>query len=257
MSLEEAERAVDATVLWHLRILAGWGPALSATSLRLLAGRFEIENIEDLVLRLSGTSVRHPFELGALSLGWSRIATARSPGEVRERLARSFWRDPGGQDLGTVRVWLRLVWASHVADQLPFLRPLATGAARLVVARAEAAGVVLETRPLDLAHALLGPDLSIAAFQVPGLTESGLNESGAWGKAPRGEDSSDRLWAAEIAWRSEVESTGLSLAAASHPSESMVVGVVLLLGVDAWRVRGALQSAASKNAPGEMIDAPA
>src|ERR1019366_3151731 len=98
MSLTETERAVEATVLWHLRILAGWGPALSATSLRLLAGGFEIQNIEDLLLRFAGEEVAPPFELGALALNWSRLSSAGSAGDLRQRLAGSSWGDPGGED---------------------------------------------------------------------------------------------------------------------------------------------------------------
>ena len=86
MTLEQAERAVKATLLWHLRVLAGWGPALSATSLRLLAGPFEIENIEDLLLRFAGARIEPPFELGSLALSWPRLSTAASPGELRQRL---------------------------------------------------------------------------------------------------------------------------------------------------------------------------
>jgi hypothetical protein len=35
----------------------------------------------------------------------------------------------------------------------------------------------------------------------------------------------------------------------------MVVGVVLLLAVDAWKARGALQVVAARQAPQELVDA--
>jgi len=251
MSLAEAERAIDATVLWHLRILAGWGPALSATSLRLLAGDFEIRNIEDLLLRFAGEGVEPPFELGALALSWSRLATAGSAGQLRQRLAASSWGDPGGNDLGTVRFTLRLVWASHLADHLPFLRPLAASAVGLAVARASTAGVGLEGRALDLARRLTGPGLSIAELTTGGgLAEPSPALQGAQDTAP-----SDRLWVAEVAWWSQMEAIGSAFAAASNPSESMVVGVVLLLAVDAWKVRRALQVVAAQGASPEVINA--
>jgi hypothetical protein len=248
MPLDEAERSVDATFLWHLRILAGWGPVLAATSLRLLAARFEIENIEDLFLRFGGAAVSPPFELGALALSWPRVASAASAADLRQRLVRSSWGDPGSEDLGMVRVGLRLAWASQIAGQLPVLRRLATSSAALAVGRANAGGVVLAGRPLGLARALLGPNLP-----APGVPQR-ARTTGSIPDLLEG-TGSDRLWAEEVGWWSLAESTGSKLAAASTPSESMVVGVVLLLAVDAWRVRGALQVAAGQDAPREVIDA--
>ncbi len=248
MALEDAERAVGATVLWHMRILAGWGPALSATSLRLLAGGFEIANIEDLLLRFAGAPVAPPFELGALAMSWSRLAGAGSAGELRQRLAESSWGDPGAEDLGTVRFGLRLVWASQVADRLPFLRRLAAAAATLAVARADAGGVQIEGRALRLARGLIGPGLSTDASSI-----SAPDEPNTPGRP--GTTSSNRLWEAEAKWWSRAESTGSMLTATSNPSEWMVVGVVLLLAVDAWRVRAGLEAAAGRDVPTEAIDA--
>ncbi|WP_179200854.1 V-type ATPase subunit, partial [Streptomyces scabiei] len=45
-SLAEAQRAVTATLLWHLRILAGWQSADGAGAVRALAAGFEISNAE-------------------------------------------------------------------------------------------------------------------------------------------------------------------------------------------------------------------
>ena len=53
-TLAEAEHALAATVLWHLRVLAGWQPRAGAIALRLLAGWFEIANICGHARTLSG-----------------------------------------------------------------------------------------------------------------------------------------------------------------------------------------------------------
>ncbi len=250
MTLADAERAVDATVLWHMRILAGWGPALSGTSLRLLAGGFEIENIEDLLLRFAGAPVSTPFELGALSLSWSRLAGAGSAGELRRRLAESSWGDPGAEDLGTVRFGLRLVWAQQVANGFPFLRRLAVGAARLAVARADAESVILDGRALRIARSLIASDPSSSeSSSLPAREEPSTDAR------MQGRPGSDRLWETEVQWWSQAESTASTLSATSNPSESMVVGVVLLLAVDAWRVRAALETAAAREMAVEAIDA--
>jgi hypothetical protein len=265
MTLEQAERAVKATLLWHLRVLAGWGPALSATSLRLLAGPFEIENIEDLLLRFAGARIEPPFELGSLALSWPRLSTAASPGELRQRLTVSTWGDPGGEDLGTVRLGLRLALAAQVADGIPALGRLAAGQARLIVARANAAGVAMDAKALELARRLLGPEgPSGPDTSLPGMAPVELHGDETSGAASDRSPSPaqvavgrswDRLWRAEAAWWSQAEATGSRLAAASNPSESMVVGVVVLLAVDAWRTRGALQAVAAQPAPQELVDA--
>ncbi|MFF7114479.1 V-type ATPase subunit [Streptomyces albogriseolus] len=42
----EAQRAATATLLWHLRILAGWQPPAGTEAVRALAAGFEIRNTE-------------------------------------------------------------------------------------------------------------------------------------------------------------------------------------------------------------------
>ena len=44
-SLAEAQRAVSATALWHIRVLAGWLPRGGAEVVRTLAGGWEIANV--------------------------------------------------------------------------------------------------------------------------------------------------------------------------------------------------------------------
>src|SRR5215472_379416 len=45
-SLEEAQRAVAATLLWNLRVLAGWLPPAGGELLRALAAWYEIANVQ-------------------------------------------------------------------------------------------------------------------------------------------------------------------------------------------------------------------
>jgi hypothetical protein len=202
-----------------------------------------------------------PFELGSLALSWPALASAGSAGDLRQRLARSIWGDPGGEDLGTVRLGLRLAWARQTADQLPSLRRLAASFAGLAVARAKAGGVGLQGRALDLAQRLLGSDLSLPQA----AQDAAFSQTATSGELPADPSSPDpaqghangwdRRWAGEVAWWSEMAATGSKLAAESNPSESMVTGVVLLLAVDAWKVRGALEIAATRDAPRELADA--
>ena len=41
-TLAEAQHAIGATLLWHLRVLSGWLPRGGAEAVRLLAGGFEV-----------------------------------------------------------------------------------------------------------------------------------------------------------------------------------------------------------------------
>ena len=54
MSLEAAQRQVAATILWNLRVLAGWLPPGGSAMLLPLAAWFEIANIEERLAYLSG-----------------------------------------------------------------------------------------------------------------------------------------------------------------------------------------------------------
>ena len=49
-----AQRGVAETLLWHLRILAGWLPAAGAGLMRALAGWFELQNIDARLAALAG-----------------------------------------------------------------------------------------------------------------------------------------------------------------------------------------------------------
>ena len=82
-----AQRAIAATTLLHLRILAGWLPPGAVGVVRALAGWFEIANVEDRLAYLLGHEPQRPFELGSLSLAWPALSRAQTPGDLRAALA--------------------------------------------------------------------------------------------------------------------------------------------------------------------------
>ena len=82
--LHGAQRAVAATFLWHLRVLAGWVPSGGVRLPRAAAGWFEIANLEQ---ALRGAPVI--FDLGALA-----AVKPSETGNVRQWLAASPWGDP-------------------------------------------------------------------------------------------------------------------------------------------------------------------
>jgi len=242
MDLPSAEHAVFATLLWHVRILAGWGPPLGAGPLRLLAAGFEIANVTGHLSRLHGQKAPDPYALGSMATAWPVVSEARTPAEVRAVLARSSWGDPGGQDVATVRLTLLLGWARRVLDGVPGAGEWAISGSALLVCRVLSAGAVSVLGPgacRDTDH-LLGPHWQEAtspsdlARRVPRPAAAVL----------RGLTEVEELWRAELRWWSMVETAGEALATRSTPDVSASVGVVGLLAADAWRTRAALEVAA-------------
>ena len=253
MDLAAAQHVVSATVLWHLRVLAGWGPPMGAGPLRVLAGRFEIANVTGQLLGLSGRVARTPYALGSLATAWPAVAAARTPGAVRAALRSSPWGDPGGEELPAVRVGLQLAWARRVLDEVPGAGDWAITGAALVVARALATGAGVAFGPgarRDATH-LLGPRWPEATQAA----ELGRVVPRCAARLLDGVDGTEQLWRAEARWWTTVEASATSLATGPRPDASCGVGVAALLAVDAWRVRAALTLAARGGGdPAEVLD---
>ncbi|WAP50821.1 hypothetical protein OL239_12575 [Arthrobacter sp. ATA002] len=133
-TLPEAHRATRKTVLWQLRVLAGWIPAGGTRLVRAAAAAFEADNILDLDLRLrensGGTA---PFDLGGLATAWPRLQRAATEDELRAALAASPWGDPGPES--ALPDILTVVWLRRLAAEAPAARPWAAAAAALIAAR--------------------------------------------------------------------------------------------------------------------------
>lgn len=152
MDLATAQHGVSAALLWHLRILAGWAPALGSESMRLLTGGFEIANVTGALARLEGRRGQAPFELGSMAVAWPVVREARTAGDVRAALRASPWGDPGSEDGAAVRVALQIAWARQVHDGVPGVAPWAQRAAALVLARVLAANGQGALAPTTRAH---------------------------------------------------------------------------------------------------------
>jgi len=247
----EAEHGLGATLLWHLRVLAGWLPPRGVAPLRVLAGWFELANVEERVASLTGRPAVDPYRLGALATAWPRLAGASSLDAVRTTLAASAWGDPGAATPRAIAVGLRLGWAERVAAAAPQARPWAVGAATLLVARELiAAGRPLAGPLARRAEAMLGA----AALRADTLSQlaAAVPAAGRW--ALDGVVEPTQLWRAEAAWWGRVETDGFRLLKESRFDERAVVGAVAVLAVDAWRARAALACAARGGAV-EVFDA--
>ncbi|WOP39101.1 hypothetical protein RKE32_37770 [Streptomyces sp. Li-HN-5-13] len=252
--LPDAQRAVSATLLWHLRVLAGWLPRGGARLLVPLASGFEVANV---AVRLSapdgrGTSAPEPYRLGALETAWRRLDEAGTPAELRAALAASAWGDPGGDTPWALVTGMRMTAARRTAVAVPQARDWAVGRAALLTARE----LFVHGRSLpepvrrDAAR-LLGaraPDTaSYEAFRerLPSPARRLLTDV----------EEPEELWRAETRWWHSVRDDGAAMLRDGRYGPRVVVGAVAVLSVDAWRVRAALESAARGGRLGEAFDA--
>lgn len=251
-TLEQAQHAVGATLLWNLRVLTGWLPREGLAGMRAFASWFELLNVEAHLEQLAGGSSPTPaYHLGTLGTAWPRLSAARSADEVREVLATSPWGDPGGDSPRETHLALCGTCAERVAWTHPEARPWAAAALTLLLARE----VLLTGRPVtdELARSvdgLLGPDARTATT-LPALR-------GALAPDVRRVldpvDEVHDLWRGELAWWQLVEQDAFALLHHAGRGPAVVRGAVALLAVDAWRVCGALELAA-RGGSVEAVDA--
>ena len=250
-SLAAAQREIAGTLLWDLRVLAGWLPGEGVRLLRTLGAWFEVANVDELLQVIAGRPAEPEFRLGTLATAWPRLRRAASIGELRAALAASAWRDPGGQTTYAVRIGMRAQWAARAAALDGPPGAWAAGAAALLLAGERfAAGRAVDPAATGGALGLLGPQ----AFSAATLDElaAGLPPRAKWVLA--GITSPAELWRAEETWLARVEQDGQQLLRTSSLDSGAVVGAVAVMGCDAWRVRAALEIAARGGGPPEAVD---
>jgi hypothetical protein len=241
--LAAAQRAVAASTLWQLRVLAGWLPASGTTLARVAAAAFERENLVEHLRRLTGAAeVPLPFELGSLTTAWNRVRVTTTADAAIEEIAASPWGIVTPGDLTVVRDELTAAWLGRVAAVAPVARPWAQAAAVLLVARCQ----VLEGRPLAAAAAsrldgLLGPDWPTAHS----LDELRAALDPAARSAVVGVTGPDRLWPAEAGLWSRLADGGARLLRRPGAGPEHVTGALAVLAADALRVSAALAAAAA------------
>lgn len=257
-TLPEAQRAVTATLLWHLRVLAGWLPRGGARLLRPLAAGFEIANVAS---RLpAGGDGRtdpeapawQPYRLGALETAWRSLERAATPGELRAALAASSWGDPGAETPWALITGMRMAAARRTAAIVPSARRWAQGRAALLTARER----FVHRRPLPApvrrdAQALLG-QRAVDATSFADFRDH-LPSTARW--ALEDVDEPGDLWRAEAHWWRVLHQDGSTTLREARYGSRTIVAAVAVLSVDAWRVRAALESAARGGRPLEEWDA--
>ncbi|KAB8181795.1 hypothetical protein FH608_050695 [Nonomuraea phyllanthi] len=240
-SLAEAQWAVLATLLWHLRVLAGWLPREGAQMVRVLARWFELANTDELMCRLAGGVAEPEFSLGSLGTTWQRLRRCGSFTEIQAALAASPWGEPGGAGRREIQLSMRLAWAGRVVETIPQARTWALGATALLLAGTRLAeGGALAERSRMRGRVLLGDgpldalSLREMAERLPAAARWALDEI----EDPR------ELWRGEERWWQRVEDEGRELLAGAGFAAGPVIGAVAVLAADARRVRAALELAA-------------
>lgn len=251
-ALATAARGVAETLLWNLRVLAGWLPATGAEMLRVLTGWFEIANVDEHLRTLAGEPSDPPFRLGTLATVWPLLRETGSPDELRAALTASPWRDPGGTTAREVALAMRMAWADRVAARVEPARAWAHGAAALLVAREHlAVGRPLPGPAGQTATRLLG-SRALGATSL-GELAAALPTRVRW--AVDGITGDADLWVAEARWWRRVRVDGAALVAGSGFAPGRMIGATALLAADAWLVRAALEAAARGTDALEAFDA--
>ena len=251
-SLGAAERATRETVLWQLRVLAGWVPATGTRLVRAAAATFERENILDLAESLDeGRPAPEAFDVGSLSTAWTRLRTARSLDELTVGVRSSPWGEGGSLDLPVARDELTIVSLRRLAAVAPAARPWAEAASALIVARIVFVDRSAASRSLTkLVRPFLGEtweesrDLRSAVAAFPHKTQALFRDA----------TNPKYLWRAEAGLRALCESDGFRLLRGSLPGPDIVLGIIVVLAMDAWRVRAALASASAGLGSSEVLD---
>ncbi len=251
-TLAQAQHGVAETVLWHLRVLAGWLPSDGVRALRVLAGWFELSNVDGHLRALSGGAVEPAYHLGALATAWPRLSATGTLAELRETLAHTLWRDPGGTTVREIQLGLRLAWADRVRSQVPGAGDWARGGTALLAAREVL--VVRRALPPGAARSaqrLLGnrfaTTTSVAGFAAampPGT-----------GWLFRGITEPAELWRAELRWWARLREQAWKLLAGNGFAADRAVGMAGVLAADAFLVRAALELAARGGTALEDFDA--
>ena len=243
--LANAQHRLAASVLWNMRVLAGWLPPGGAEPLRVLAAWFEIANVQARLAYFQGPGPPAAFELGTLETASRRLAITAGPAEMRQVLARSAWGDPGGEEPAAILSWMRAAWYRRFHALVP-----------------EAAGWADAALVLWCARARFGPapGFKIPSVHVPAPDATSPAEMAAmlpgrlaW--VVDGLGAQDRLWVGEARWWRRVEQDSIRMLSGWRPGPGTAVATAALLAADAWRIRAVLGAVARGRGAEEALDA--
>ena len=252
VGLDQVQRSTAETVLWQLRVLAGWLPAAGTRLLRAAAAGFERENVLGLARHLDGAPDHDPYELGALGTAWPRLRGSTSRDELDTELRRSPWGDPGDGGQADLADVLRMAWLRELAAAAPQARPWAATVAALTAGRLLLVdGAQPSPRLRRLVRPLIGEAWAGAGNPAELREALPVSVRGVLDGVERPEG----LWTAEARAIATVEDDAFALLRTGMPGPSVVLGGAAVLAVDAWRLRAALAAAEAGGRGSEVLDA--
>lgn len=255
-TLAQAQHGVLATMVWNLRVLAGWAPREGVTILRAMVAPVEVANTIDHLEALAGRRTAGPHRLAGLGTAWQRLEQATTAAQVRSVLATSAWGDPGGDGVRPVGLGMEAVAADRLVAAVPEATSWAAGSVALLLARDLDTGQGPLPEPCRVAAARVVGWPAVRATTLPGLAAV-LPRTAAWALA--GAAHPEDLWRAQADWWRRVDHDAGAMVRRSPPGREVLVGAVAALTVDAWRVRAALELAAlagrGGRGSGEDVDA--
>ena len=236
MTTAEAERAVDATCVWHLRVLAGWLPPGGAETVRVFAAWFEIDDVADR-LGEGGPSGRPAHDLGTLAVLGRRLSAAAHR-RARDALRHSSWGDPGAVRWPDTVVALQARWIRWLDEAVPGADAWATGAAALLAARPRDGGGLPPSAVTDLTRVLgRGWERATSTSELVAVVPSAAR----W--AIDGLEGPDDLVAAEGRWWQRLDRDAAATMRRSRPGPELVAAAAARLVADARWTRSALAAA--------------
>ncbi len=255
-SLGSADRGVRAAVLWQLRVLGGWLPRQGSALVRAVAAEYEAENILALAAALAARPASEipaePFDLGALATAWPRLRRAASPADLATLLRESRWGEVDATGGAALRDLLTLRWWGRLAALSDQARPWARAAAAFTAARIVLVDEVDPPALLrDAARPLIGDRWTDARTLVDLRAALPAPARAALADVAQ----PDQLWRAEARHRVTMEEDGFRMLRTATPGPQVVLGGLMVLSVDAWRVRAALAAAARGAGSSEVLDA--
>ena len=251
--LTAAEHATRGTVLWQVRVMAGWLPVSSSRLCRSVAAAFERDNLVALAGQLAGGhTAPEAFDLGTLDTAWSRLRSVGSTAELRAELARSPWGAVGPDDSPALQDILTMVWLRRLADTAAPARPWALAGGALIAARTV---LVDRARPSPRLRQLLHPLIGTAWETATDVESMQDSLPRALGPLFAGVTAPTDLWRAEARARTTVEADGFRLLRSALPGPDVVLGSLAVLTIDAWRIRAALAASALGSGHSEVLDA--
>jgi hypothetical protein len=252
LDLAMSERAVFATVLWNLRVLAGWSPALGASRLHVLAGSFELVNLGGELASIEGHDAPVPYNLGSLA-SVPRHPQPSSAAELRSVLKRSPWGDPGPLDSGGLIVALQFSLIRRIIEGVPEASAWAESYGALLLARVIVAGVSLEVGSVTAAEvrAVLGSRVLVSKSLADLVTALPIDIASTLDGVTGTYD----LWVGEARWWGRLWRAAEDGVRRGRAEPATVVAAVAAQAADAWRVRVALEIAARAGHGIEVLDA--